>query len=408
MNARVYCLEVEAGEEEGDGEGTEGQNVDVSRNHVLIDRMGHDANFAQRHVRRRDEINFPSRGSSPSCGPAIMLSNMDTLRDNICAAPSSIVTSCTGDRSRAYDIETSCTPTRYAPYAQDASCNVACNAVPATICNIASTTCNIASGDLMGTLPCNDNSHLIGSRQSENTVPRSCQSGPIDVEDLAMYFDQMQSSCKPSSMPINRATYSKRPKYGQSARVDQPRQEDDCPFLDFCNLRSCPALGSSDPRSCDLESNDPAAVNDLDNTGDLTYRDLGDFVDPRSYYLGFNVSKFDNSRRLHDSGYADLPRFYDIPLAYDAKLGRNDLGRSDNPKWSNDWLYNDCPELFNFCSEERWLRCPASDRCPLYDTSYAHGAPAVLPPCLYENLHTGYDNRHYDYADDEQLVADYL
>lgn len=404
MNARVYCLAVEEGEKEGDGGGT-GQNVDDSRNHIWIDRMDHDVNFAQRHVRRRDEINFPSRGSSslPSCGPAIMLNNMDTLRDNICVAPSSIVTSCPGDRSRDNIETTFCTPMRCATYAQDASCNVACNAVPATICNIASTTCNVANGDLIGTLPCNDNNHLVGSRQSENTtVPRSCQSGPIDVEDLAMYFDQMQNSCKPSSMPINRA---KRLRYGQSARIDQPRQED-CPYLDFCNLRSCSALGSSDPRPCDLGSNDPAAANNLDNTGDLTYRDLG-FVDPRSYYLGFNVSKFDNPRRLHDSGYVSLPR-YDIPLAYDAKLGRNDLGRSDNPKWSNDWLYNDCPELFNFCSEERWLRCPASDRCPLYNTSYAHGAPAVLPPCLYENLHTGYDNIHYDYADDEQLVEDYL
>lgn len=400
MNARLYYL-AEEGVEEGGG-GETGQIGHDSRNRVWIDRMGYDTNFDQRHVRRRDEINFPSHGS-PSCGPAIMFSNMDTLRNNICTAPSSNVTSYTGDRSRAYDVgTTSCTTTRCATYAQDANCNSA----PATVCNIASTTCSVASDDLMGTLAGNSG-HLVGPRQSENTIiTRSCQSGPIDVEDLAKYFDQMQNSCKPSSIPINRAIYSKRPKQG--ARIDQSRQEDDCPFLDLCNQRSCPALGSSDPRSCDLRSNDPSAADlvcDLNNSGGLIYRDLG-FVDPRSCYLGFNVSKLDDPR-LHDSGYADLPRFYDIPFAYDAKLGRSDLGRSDNPKWSSDWLCNDCPELFNFCSEERWLRCPASDRCPLYDTSYAHDA-SVLPPCLYENLDTYNDNIHYDYVDDEQLVEDYL
>ncbi|XP_029661512.1 uncharacterized protein LOC115234518 isoform X2 [Formica exsecta] len=421
MNTRLYYLAAKEEEEGGGGEeaGQKGGDIILGndpRNSVWIDRVSNcDADFDERHVRKRDEINFPSRGSSlppPSYGPAIVLSNMDTLRDSIGAAPSSNVTSRTDDRPRVYDIGTSCATTRCATYAPNVNCNVACSAVPATICNIASTTCNVANGDLMATLLCNDNGHLTDPPQSENTaVPRSCQSGPIDVEDLAMYFDP----CKPPSTAINRAIYSKRPRYGQGARIDEPRQEDDCRYLDFCNLRPCVALESSDSRPCDLGSRDPIAVNDhhlpcdLDNTGNLAYRDCND---PRSCYLGSgNVSRFDDPR-LRDSGYVDPPQFYNIPFTYDArlrKIGQNDLGQSDVPKWSSDWLRDDCPELFNFCSEERWLRCPASDRCPLYDTSYAHGAPAVLPPCLYGNLHADYsDNWHYDYAEDEQLAEDYL
>ncbi|XP_050444881.1 uncharacterized protein LOC126848222 isoform X2 [Cataglyphis hispanica] len=404
MNTRLYYLAAKE-EEEGGGGGEAGQKGrGIIRGNDLcnpgwIDTVSScDANFDERHVRKRDEINFPSHGSSsppPSYGPAAVLSNMDILRDNIDAAPFSNVTSRTDDRPRAYDIgTTSYTTTRCATYAPDVNCNVACSAVPTTICNIASTTCNVASSDLMATLLCNDNGHMTDFRQSENTtVPRSCQSGPIDVEDLAMYFDP----CKPSSTAINRTTYSKRPRYGHSTRIDQPRQEDDCRYLDFCNLRPCIALESSDSRSCDVG-----------NTGNLAYCD---FNDPRSCYLGSgNVSRFDDPR-FRDSGYVDPSRFYDIPFAYNARreMGQNDLGQNDDPKWSSDWLRDNCPELFNFCSEERWLRCPASDRCPLYDTSYAHGASAVLPPCLYENLQAGYsDNWYYDYAEDEQLAEDYL
>ncbi|KAL6444882.1 hypothetical protein ACFW04_002123 [Cataglyphis niger] len=419
MNTRLYYLATKEQEEGGGGgeTGQKGGGIILGNdlcNPVWIDKVSScDANFDERHVRKRDEINFPSHGSSsppPSYGPAAVLSNMDILRDNIGAAPFSNVTSRTDDRPRAYDIgTTSYTTTRCATYAPDVNCNVACSAAPTTICNIASTTCNVASSDLMATLLCNDNDHMTDFRQSENTtVPRSCQSGPIDVEDLAMYFDP----CKPSSTAINRTTYSKRPRYGQSARIDQPRQEDDCRYLDFCNLRPCVALESSDSRPCDLGSNNPAAVNDLScdvgNIGNLAY--CG-FNDPRSCYLGSgNVSRFDDPR-FRDLGYVDPSRFYDIPFAYNTRreMGQNDLGQNDDPKWSSDWLRDDCPELFNFCSEERWLRCPASDRCPLYDTSYAHDASAVLPPCLYENLQAGYsDNWYYDYAEDEQLAEDYL
>ncbi|CAL1686613.1 unnamed protein product [Lasius platythorax] len=386
MNARLYYLAAEERGEEEEGSkseaGQKGGNVilgDDPRN-VWIDRAsGYDVDFDERHARRRDErINFPPRGSSPppppsssSYGPAVVLSNMDTLCDNICAAPcSSNVTSRAGNRPRTYDI--------------------------------ASTICNVANGDPTATLLCNvDDGHLAGPRhQSENTttVPRGCQSGPIDVEDLAMYLDP----CKPPSIAINRAIYSKRPRYGQqSVRIDQPRQEDDRRYLDFCNLRPCVALGSVDP----------APVNDL--AGNLTYRDLG-FDEPRSCYLRPNVSRLDDPR-LRDSEYTANPsRLYNVPLTYDyarpREMGQNDLGQSDDPKWPGDWFCDDCPELFNFCSEERWMRCPASDRCPLYDTSsYAHGAPAVLPPCLYENLHAGYSgDGHYDYAENEQFLEDYL
>lgn len=399
MNARLHHFAADKREEEG-GEGEsrpKGRNLilgDDSRD-VWIDvrASSYDANFDQRQtMRRRDErMNFPARGSSSSHGPAIIvLSNMDTSH-NICAAPYPNVTSHGGDRPRSYDIETtSCTTTRCATYAPDASCNVACSAVPATICNV-------ANGESTTTLL--DDGHLAGPRHhAETTVPRSCHSGPIDVEDLAMYLDP---SCKAPSTPINRAIYPKRLRYGQqqSLRIDQPlRQEEDRRYLDFCNLRPRVAPGSNDLRACNLGSGGPAAANNLacdlgDNTGNLTYRDLG-FDEPRSCYLRSNASRLGE------------PQLYNLPLAYDARL--RETGQNDDPKWPSDWFCDDCPELFDFCSEERWLRCPASDRCPLYyDPS--HGTPAVLPPCLSENLHADYSGDwYYDYAEDEQLLEDYL
>ncbi|XP_076756551.1 HIF-1 transcription factor component sima [Xylocopa sonorina] len=73
---------------------------------------------------------------------------------------------------------------------------------------------------------------------------------------------------------------------------------------------------------------------------------------------------------------------------------------------SNEWpageLCDGCPNPYTFCTEERWLQCPASDRCPLYDTSYSYGQNP-LPPCAYEDLY-----RPYGYAEGEQLFEDYL
>ncbi|OAD54410.1 Hypoxia-inducible factor 1-alpha, partial [Eufriesea mexicana] len=73
--------------------------------------------------------------------------------------------------------------------------------------------------------------------------------------------------------------------------------------------------------------------------------------------------------------------------------------------WLEEQLCRDCPQSYTFCSEERWLQCPASDRCPLYDTTYSYGQN-VLPPCAYEDLRNGYLG--YGYNEDEQLLEDYL
>ncbi|XP_071868413.1 HIF-1 transcription factor component sima isoform X1 [Bombus fervidus] len=84
-----------------------------------------------------------------------------------------------------------------------------------------------------------------------------------------------------------------------------------------------------------------------------------------------------------------------------------DVSSSDLP--CMDWLGGQfCgyfSQPFAFCTEERWLQCPESDRCPLYDTTYSYGQN-VLPPCLYEDLPNKY--YQYEYNEDEQLLEDYL
>ncbi|XP_031366475.1 protein similar-like isoform X1 [Apis dorsata] len=73
-----------------------------------------------------------------------------------------------------------------------------------------------------------------------------------------------------------------------------------------------------------------------------------------------------------------------------------------NDDWLDGRFCDTCPQQqFAFCTEERWLQCPASDRCPLYDDAiypYGQNIP-VLPPCVYEDL--GYNG-------DEQILEDYL
>ncbi|XP_031774103.1 hypoxia-inducible factor 1-alpha isoform X1 [Apis florea] len=79
-----------------------------------------------------------------------------------------------------------------------------------------------------------------------------------------------------------------------------------------------------------------------------------------------------------------------------------------------DWLgqfCNTCPQQqYAFCTEERWLECPASDRCPLYaddDVAYPYGQNPVLPPCVYEDLQNGYC-RYGCNDEDGQILEDYL
>lgn len=350
-----------------------------------------------RHMARGNEIDFPSREllkpSLPppsSYGPAIAFSNVDVLPGNI-AAPSSSITSHAGDntRSRACDIgTTSCSTMRFAP---GTSCNVACSNAPVTMCNVGPM--GIDCDGPEATWFRNDGQLAepqSGTCAANTAASRSCQLGPVDVEDLAMYFDPSTDGCKPPSAG-NRAIYSRRPRYGPTARMDQPREyrRD----LDFRDLPSCD-LASSDLRTCDM------------GPSTLGYCDLG-YGDLRLRDSGYDGPRFHGRFPPSDPKLISDPRFCGMRLREEQpyELGRHNLGR-DDPRPGN-WFCNDCPELFNFCSEERWLQCPASDRCPLYDTSYAYGAP-VLPPCMYENGYNDNDNWHYGYVEDEQLLEDYL
>ncbi|EGI63800.1 Hypoxia-inducible factor 1 alpha [Acromyrmex echinatior] len=341
------------------------------------------------HMARGSEIDFPSREllkpplPPSSYGPAITFNNV--LPDTI-VVPSPSITSHVGDnaRSRACDIETTSCSTMRFPYVPGAICNVTCSNAPAMTCNVTP-----ASADDPETTWFRNEGHLVEPQSgvcTANTM-KICQLGSIDVEDLAMYFDSPTDGCKPPSLG-NRAIYSKKSRYGQVARMDQS-QEHHRDDLNFRDLPSCDLTPS------DLVPNNLQTCDMGPNT--LGYCDLGN-----------------NDLRLRNSGYDGPPfcdprlgdpRFCGIRLSEEQprEPGRHNLGRGD-PGLGN-WFCNDCPELFNFCSEERWLQCPASDRCPFYDTSYAYDVP-VLPPCMYEN---GYnDNWHYDNAEDEQLLENYL
>ncbi|KYN01325.1 Hypoxia-inducible factor 1-alpha [Cyphomyrmex costatus] len=398
MNARLMA----AGEREGGETREEGGNIILGDAHqqrgrcsdLPDDWIGKVSGYTSvdvRYMAKGNEIDFPSHEllkpqshSPPSYGPAIAFNNV--LPDNI-AAPSPIVTSHIGDntRSRACDIgTTSCSTMRF-PYASGTTCNVACSNAPATTCNVAP-----AAADCDGpeTTWFRNENHLAEPQSGTRTAntARICQLGPIDVEDLAMYFDSPTDGCKPPSLG-NRAIHSKKSRYGQAARMDQSQEHHR--DLNFHDLPSC------DLAPNDLEPNNLQTCDMGPST--LGYCDLGN-SDPRLRNSGYDGPPFCDPK-FNDLRFCDTRLFEEQPR----ESGRYNPGRGD-PGLGN-WFCNDCPELFNFCSEERWLQCPASDHCPLYDTSNAYDMP-VLPPCMYENGY--YDNWHYDYVEDEQLLENYL
>lgn len=349
----------------GDDRRQRGRCSDLSRCDDWIGKASDYTGVDTRHMARENEIEFPSRellkAPLPSYGPAFG----NVLPDNI-AAPFTSITSHAGDNARSRDRDigtTSCSAMRF-PYAPGTSCNVMCS-------NASSTPCNIAPGGAEATWFRNDDGPFAGTRAATSRI---CQLGPVDVEDLAMYFDSPTTvttdGCKPPSVAGNRAIYSKRSRYGQAARVDQLREYPR--DLDFHYLPPYD-LAPDHLRTYDM---DPS---------NLEFSDLGDD--------GPRFSQ-DREPRVGD------PRFCGM------RPRERDLERGD-PGPSSNWFCNDCPELFNFCSEERWLQCPASDRCPLYDVQYAYGAP-VLPPCMYENGCNDNDNWHHGYVRNEQLLEDYL
>ncbi|KYQ50321.1 Hypoxia-inducible factor 1-alpha [Trachymyrmex zeteki] len=398
MNARLHEVAAEREREGGGKTKEEGGNIILGDGHQQrgrcsdlpddwIGKVSVYTGVDARHMVRGNEIDFPSREflkpplPPPSYGPAIAFNNV--LPDTI-AAPSPSITSHVGDniRSRACDIETTSCSTMRFPYAPGTTCNVACSNAPATICNVAP-----ASADCDGpeTTWFRNEGRLAesqsGVRTANTATSRICHLGPIDVEDLAMYFDSPTDGCKPPSLG-NRAIYSKKSRYGQVARIDQSQEHHR--DLNFRDLPSCD-LASNNLQTCDMGPNT------------LGYCDLGN-SDLRLRNSGYDGPSFCDPR-LSDSRFCGMRLFEEQPC----EPGRHNLERGD-PGLGN-WFCNDCPELFNFCSEERWLQCSASDRCPLYDTSYAYDVP-VFPPCMYEN---GYnDNWHYDNAEDEQLLENYL
>lgn len=389
MNARLHEVERGRGEvtEEsgniilGDGHQQWGRCSDL-RDDWIGKASGY-AGVDARHMARGNEIDFSSRELLKLplplfYGPATAFSNVNVFPGNIAAPSSSITSHGDNTRSRACDIGTTFYSTIF-PYASGTSCNVACNNASATTCNVIPVGADCDDSEEWFR---NDNGHSVesqsGTRTANTVASRACQLGPVDVEDLAMYFDSPTDGCKSSSTG-NRTIYSKRSRYGQVARIDQPREYRR--NLDFRSLPSCDLapsnLTSNHLRTCDMGPN----------------------------ILGYCDLEYDNLR-LRDSSY-DGPRFCDPRLCEEQprELDRCDLGRHD-PGLDNRFC-NNCPELFNFCSEERWLQCSASDRCPLYDTSYAYGTP-VLPPCMYENSNNDNDNWRYGYVENEQLLEDYL
>lgn len=126
---------------------------------------------------------------------------------------------------------------------------------------------------------------------------------------------------------------------------------------------------------------------------------------PRVYRPSSSSDSF-NFRRAKSTRYGPYPSF-----ASGKSIERSGFSSVEHLLPCVNWLderelCDDCPQSFAFCTEERWLQCPASDRCPLYDTTYSHGQN-VLPPCLLEDLRNEYQFR-YGYDEDEQLLEHYL
>ncbi|KAG9434019.1 hypothetical protein HZU67_04570 [Apis mellifera carnica] len=154
--------------------------------------------------------------------------------------------------------------------------------------------------------------------QFQNAGWRNCQLGPIDVEDLALYFEDRSQ--------INRA--------------------------------SRPSINSSNFRRPPRSINNPSYPSTSDG----------------------QLSEFPSN-----------------------------VARTCADDWPDGQFCDTCTQQqFPFCTEERWLQCPASDRCPLYDDNvYPYGGNPVLPPCVYEDFGNGYC-RYSGYNGDDQILEDYL
>ncbi|KAH0947895.1 hypothetical protein HN011_010968 [Eciton burchellii] len=439
MNARL-CRPA-AGGEGGDGGETEGKEEGIimedgrQRPGRCSDRRGDNwigntqsvyALFDERHVTTQSEMDFMSRELSnlpPRDATTVPSNVLGILPSNIAAPFSNVaphMSDITGSRTRGIEISIPRSAIRSASgggYNAAPACNIApvlCNDGP-TSCNIASTPCNIAPAsancyDAQARLPRNSLVPQLETCAANTTTSRNCQLGAVDVEDLAMYFDLSTDNSKSlTSSRMIHAIHTRRSK--QAARMDQSRQERRERFDGGSNYDRgsysllYPCLEPSDPRPCDVRSEDPR-FSDLAaghpraypqnplSEGLLEYSGATSNL-PRDLEFS-NDPPFGDPRFCH-SGFSDLQRPRDLAGPSDSAQSCDSLPGS--------WFCNSCPEFFNFCSEDRWLQCPASDRCPLYDTSHPYDA-LVLPPCMYENLQAS--GKDHGYMEDEQLLEDYL
>lgn len=419
------------------------------------------------HISSRDKINLPPYESSKAAPyvPVVSSNVEDMLPCDNVVAPSTNVTSPVRDSITAGNyaivpIFRGSTTTKPSDIS-NVNCNMAAGHIIATAA-AATTMCtvpplaNVNSSNKQRTVTFCSKEQLTDPQMETCTanMARNCQLKSVDVEDLASYFDWSSTteSSKPSSS-ANRMIHTKRSRQGK--RLDQTRQlrcertidvQSQCNVvnndLTTCNLRSndlisstlqsgaleVNALPSYNLESVNVNYDNVVAFHDIQScdlrTDDLGIDNLGS-NDLRSIYkLSSNVSEF------CDPGCFDS-QSYDGAASCSSNGLRNcnvkpceqvfDDGEKNyprqcntgqcNPGLNNGFCNNNCPELFNFCTEERWLQCPASARCPLYDLSYIDNTGPILPPCMYENLQPGCnvnENWNHDYTEDEQLLEYYV
>ncbi|XP_046815692.1 uncharacterized protein LOC124422817 isoform X1 [Vespa crabro] len=178
----------------------------------------------------------------------------------------------------------------------------------------------------------------------DNFQSKPCKSGPVDVEDLAMCFQQENAGTQEPVTCITRSIYSQRSFRGNRINNSSSFLQDSC--------RSCSKY--IDPNSI---SDTQAPTNTITPIETVSHT---------SFCIPFKQNS--------------VEEFYRYP--------------------------------FGFCTEEKWLECPVSDHCPLYDTnfSYQQYTNNILPPCLYEDYFWKeyIDPWNHVFMEDERVMEDYL
>lgn len=154
------------------------------------------------------------------------------------------------------------------------------------------------------------------------------------------------------------------------------------------------ASGPSALRSCQLGTVD---VEDLALCFEPERSQGSNF--PRAYNRATGFPQLRRGRAKYHQ-YPDSSTAKQLSLfpSNDAPCGNVGLGDGG---WLGGQFCDNGP--FAYCTEQRWLQCPVSDRCPLYDTAYSYGRN-VLPPCAHEDPR----GESWRYHEDEQLLEDYL